>query len=301
MNDRTRKTVLVTGATGSQGGAVARNLLSGGHRVRAFTRNTESESAIQLKDSGAEVVGGDFENPATITDAAKGADVVYVMGTPFELGLDAEVKQSIAAIDASIEAGVDHIIYTSVASALDRSHVPHFDSKATVEAHLTQTGANYTILAPVAFLSDVTEFPFWEGFTPGSGQGVKDGVYAFPIPSETPLQMVSLEDLGQFAQLVVENPSRFQGERIELASFAITGTRVAENLTRQLPWPVRYRAIPLDAWEELAGHDGRKMAEFFTRGGYTVDIEGLHGAYPEVNWHSVQGWLDSHDWSTVRG
>lgn len=300
MNVETRKTVLVTGATGSQGGAVTKNLISGGHHVRALTRNTGSESAIHLKDNGAEVVRGDFENPATITEAATGADVVYVMGTPFELGLEAEVKQSIAAIDASIEAGVDHVIYTSVASALDRSQVPHFDSKATVEAHLTQTGVNYTILAPVAFLGDVTEYPFWEGFVPGAGDGVKDGVYAFPIPSETPLQMVSLEDLGQFAQLVVENPSRFQGERIELASFAITGTHVAESLTRHLPWTVRYRAIPLDAWEELAGHDGRKMAEFFTRGGYTVDIEGLHGAYPEVEWHSVQDWMDSHDWSKVQ-
>ena len=119
-------TVLVTGATGSQGGAVARRLLKRGHRVRAFTRSADSPAARSLTDSGAEVLTGSFDEPDSLVRASRGADAVFAMATPFEAGREAEVRQGRHVFEAAREAGVGHLVYSSVASADQVTRIPHF-------------------------------------------------------------------------------------------------------------------------------------------------------------------------------
>ncbi len=85
--------VLVTGATGQQGGAVVQALLANGHRVRGLTRNTTSAAALRLAAQGVEMVAGDFTNPDALVAAARGVDAIYAMTTPFEQGVDAETAQ----------------------------------------------------------------------------------------------------------------------------------------------------------------------------------------------------------------
>ena len=87
--------VLVMGATGNQGGAVVRNLLTKGHRIRTLTRNPDSPKAKQLSEQGVEVVKGDFTDSNSLVNAAKGMDTVFAMTTPYEAGVEAEVKQGI--------------------------------------------------------------------------------------------------------------------------------------------------------------------------------------------------------------
>ena len=103
-------TVLVTGATGQQGGAVARVLLKRGHRVRGFTRRADSPAARQLERLGAELAIGNFDDPASIERAAEGVDAVYAMATPYEAGIEVETRQGITLVDAVKAAGVEHLI-----------------------------------------------------------------------------------------------------------------------------------------------------------------------------------------------
>ncbi len=129
-------TVLVTGATGQQGGAVARILLKRGHRVRGFTRRANSPAARQLERLGAELAIGNFDDPASIERAAVGVDAVYAMATPYEAGVEVETRQGITLVDAVKAAGVEHLIYSSVASADQNTGIPHFDSKYKIEQHI---------------------------------------------------------------------------------------------------------------------------------------------------------------------
>ncbi|MET1071549.1 MAG: NmrA family NAD(P)-binding protein, partial [Umezawaea sp.] len=108
-------TTLVTGATGAQGGAVARLLLGRGETVRALTRNPESPAAERLRAAGAEVVGGDFDDPASLKAAVDGATSVFAVSTPFGTDVDTEVRQGIALVDAARD--VDHVVFTSAANA----------------------------------------------------------------------------------------------------------------------------------------------------------------------------------------
>lgn len=288
--------ILVTGATGTQGGAVARALLARGHQVRALTRDPAKGAARALAELGAEVVAGDFDDPASLRRAADGTRAVFAMGTPFSLDpatgqfdvdVDVELAQSKALVDAAQQAGTRHIVYTSVASSLDGTGIPHFESKAAVEKHLASLDVPWTVVAPVAFLENVS--------TPWVAPGLAQGVYTFPLPGDLRLQQVAIADLAGFAVLVLEQPERFAGQRIELASVELTGIEFAAELSRRLGREVRYQEMPLDNVDP----DTRAMGEFFRRRGYSVDIPALWASYPEVAWHDIDDWASTQDWSAL--
>ena len=136
----TKRNVLVTGATGQQGGAVARALLSSGHRVKALTRKPDSDGARQLASVGAEIVAGDLGDTASVVKAAKDVDTMFLMGNSYEAGMEEETRQGILAADAAKAAGVGHLIYSSVADANKKTGIPHFESKYLVEQHVERLG-----------------------------------------------------------------------------------------------------------------------------------------------------------------
>jgi uncharacterized protein YbjT (DUF2867 family) len=137
MNDQT---ILLTGATGHQGGAVARELLRRDRfNVRAFVRDANKPAAIELKNAGAELAEGDFDDHASLDRALQGAHGVFsVQG--FEGGLEAEIRHGKAIADAAKSAGVQHFVYSSVGSAERNTGIPHFDSKFQIEKHVRALG-----------------------------------------------------------------------------------------------------------------------------------------------------------------
>src|SRR5260221_2450947 len=119
------KLVLVSGATGKQGGAVVEALLAREHQVRALTRNSASPAANRLREQGVEIAVGDFTDHDSLVRAAQGADAVYAMSTPYEQGAEKEIAQGITITDAAKAAAVAHIIYSSVASADRGTGISH--------------------------------------------------------------------------------------------------------------------------------------------------------------------------------
>ena len=131
-----RRVILVSGATGQQGGAVARNLLERGFAVRALTRDPEKAAARELADLGAEVVSGDLEDRASIERVLDGVYGVFSVQKFLEAGVEGEVRQGVRLADAAKAAGVEHYVYSSVGSAHRETGIPHFESKWEVEEHV---------------------------------------------------------------------------------------------------------------------------------------------------------------------
>src|SRR5437899_12778936 len=142
-------TVLVTGATGKQGGHLVRELLARGHAIRALTRKPESAGAAALAARGVTIVTGDFEDQGSLERAARGVDTVFAMSTPFERGATTETREGINVVRAASTVGVSHLVYSSVAGADRATGIPHFDSKFEVESETRRSGRPVTLVAPV--------------------------------------------------------------------------------------------------------------------------------------------------------
>jgi uncharacterized protein YbjT (DUF2867 family) len=279
-------TVVVTGATGKQGGAVARCLLERGHAVRGVTRKPESVQARELVRAGATLVTASLEDTAALTKALDGATSLFAMTTPFEGA--AETRQGVSAADAAKVAGV-HLVFTSVGSANRQTGIPHFESKYEVEKHIARIGARATILAPVYFM---------ENLYYGKEQLAK-GVYAAALPPARKLAQVAVADIGAVAVRVLEDADRFAGKRFDLASDELTGNEVVAILSRVTGRPFAYFQVPLDVVRQRMGEDGARMNEWFDRVGYTVDRAALRREFPDVAFHDFESWAKAQDWKAL--
>ena len=285
------KRVLVTGATGQQGGALARLLLARGHHVRAITRKPESANATALQRAGAEVIAGDLGDRSSIERAAKGVDVAYIVATPYEQGPAAEVRLATNGVDAAHHAGVPYIVYSSVSDGDRKTGIPHFDSKAVVEEHLKQLGGDYSIIAPVFFMENL--------FAPWITAGFAQGVVATGIAPERKLQVISLPEIAEFTALAVEQRNAFRGKRINIASDAVTPVEITAELARATGLALTYHPVPIEQVRQQSA-DMAAMYDWFNRVGYSVDVARLKKEYPQVEWTTFPAWVGMQDWSRVR-
>jgi uncharacterized protein YbjT (DUF2867 family) len=282
-----RLAVLVTGATGHQGGSAARHLVKKGHRVRALTRQAASPKAQALAAAGVELVAGDLDDPAAIDRALTGMDAVFLITTPFESGLDAETRQAMAVVDAAQAAGA-HVVYTSVANADRRTGIPHFDSKFVVEQHIRARGIPATILAPAYFMENV-----WFSLPQ-----LRQGVYGSALSAQRPLMQVAVSDIGAATAAVLEDRAKHTGRRYDLAGDELSAEEEAAILSSVTGRPIHYVQVPIDAIRQTMGEDGVTMYEWFEHTGYAIDRDALRGAFPDVAWTSFKTWAAGQDWAS---
>ncbi|MDC4228015.1 MAG: NmrA/HSCARG family protein [Candidatus Manganitrophus sp.] len=259
------ETILVTGATGQQGGVVARYLLQEGVKVRVLTRRPAKADA--LKKLGAEVAVGDLTDKESLQPPLRGVRKVFLVTTPFEAGLEAEVRQGIGMIDAAEEAGVEQLVFSSVGSANRNTGIPHFETKWQIERHLKQADVPATIFRPVFFMENFT--------APWMLPSIRQGKVVLPLPADRKLQMVALDDIGAFGAAAFIRPKEFLGEEIDLAGDALTMPEALELLAREIGKAIRYEPLPIDQAEKTLGHDAAVMYRWFNEVGYSVDIPAL--------------------------
>jgi uncharacterized protein YbjT (DUF2867 family) len=280
-------TVVVTGSTGKQGGAVTRGLLERGHKVRAVTRDPNSSQAKLLAKAGATLVPASFEDTAAIVKALEGATSFFAMTMPSG-GTDAETKQGIAAAAAAKTAGV-HLVFTSVGSANRQTGVPHFDSKYEVEKHIAKIGVRATILAPVSFMENLNFIK----------EQLAKGIYAAALPPTRALAQVAVADIGAVALRVLEDAGRFTGKRFDLAGDELTGNDAMAILSRVTGRNFTYYQVPLDVVRQRMGEDAVKMYEWFDRVGFMVDRATLRREFPDVAFRDFESWAKTQDWSVL--
>lgn len=278
------RTILVTGATGNQGGAVARHLLERGFRVRALTRDSEKPEAQTLADQGAELVRGDMEDRSSLDQALEGVHGVFSVQNFFEGGYEGEVRQGKTLADAAKAAGVQHVVYSSVGSAHRETGIPHFDSKWEIEQYKRQIELPYTILRPVFFMQN------WEMMR----DQILDGTLAQPLDPGKPLQQLNVEDLGAFAAMAFEDPDEWIGREVDLAGDELTMPETAEAFGLVIGRKVEYYQVPWDQFREQMGEEFADMYEWFNEVGYEADVLALRAEYPELS--TLEQYLRAHGW-----
>jgi uncharacterized protein YbjT (DUF2867 family) len=280
--------VLVTGATGKQGGHLVRELLERGHSVRALTRKPESPAAKELADRGVTIVPGNFDDEGSLERAARGVDTVFAMSTPYESGAKTETQEGINILRAASRVRVKHFVYSSVAGADRASGIPHFDSKFEVEKEIRRSGIPFTIVAPVFFMENF--LADW------MAAGIAQGSIAIPVPATRRLQQIAVEDIARFTAIVIERRESFLGKRIDIASDELTLTTATAAISDVSGRSLKYIAVPIAA-AQSSNPDLARMYEWFDRVGYDADVIGLRELYPEVNWHRFVDWAREQRWS----
>ncbi len=281
------RVILVSGATGQQGGAVARNLLKRGFAVRALTRDTGKVEAREMADLGTEVVSGDLEDRSSIERVLDGVYGVFSVQQFMEVGVEGEVRQGVQLADAAKAAGVEHYMYSSVGSAHKDTGIPHFESKWEVEEHVRASGVPYTVLRPVFFMQN------WEYMR----EPILGGTLPQPLDPDKPLQMIDAEDIGVFAAMAFENPEGWIGREVDLAGDEMTMPEIAGTFSRVIGRDVDFFQVPWEGFEEQMGEEYAVMYRWFNDHGYEADIAGLRKEH--LGLVSFEQYLRAHGWENA--
>jgi uncharacterized protein YbjT (DUF2867 family) len=281
------RVILVSGATGQQGGAVARNLLERGFAVRALTRDAEKAAARELGDLGAEVVSGDLEDRSSIDRVLDGVYGVFSVQQFWGIGVEGEVRQGVLLADAAKAAGVEHYVYSSVGSAHRETGIPHFDSKWEVEEHVRASGVPYTVLRPVFFMQN------WEFMR----EPILGGTLPQPLAPGKPFQMIDAEDIGVFVAMAFEDPETWIGREVDIAGDELTMPEIAGTFSRVIGRNVDYFQVPWEGFEEQMGEEYTIMYRWFNDEGYEADIAALRDEYPGLV--SFEQYLRGYGWENA--
>jgi uncharacterized protein YbjT (DUF2867 family) len=255
--------ILITGATGQQGGATARALIGQGFTIRALTRKPDSDAARALAAGGAQVVRGNLDDSSTLRGALAGAWGAYSVQNTWEAGVEKEEEQGKRFATLAKEAGVEHFVYASEASAHRQTGIPHFDNKARVEDTVRSLGFPSTvIIRPVFFMENLVGPWFMHGDT-----------LAVALADTTRLQMIAVKDIGQYGALAFTNADELNGREIDIAGDAATMPEAAAALSAGLGRPIRFMRLPI-AEVRKNSEDLALMLEWFEEIGYDADIDG---------------------------
>ncbi len=277
------RTILITGVTGHQGGAVAQALGGGsGFQLRGLTRKPESERAAALARRGVDVVKGDFDDEATLRRALAGVWGVFGVQNTWEAGVEREEAQGKRLATLAREAGVQHYVYTSVGSANQRTGIPHFDNKWRIEE--TVRGLRFpshVILRPVFFMENL--------IAPFSLQGA---TLAVGIGPGTQLQMIAVDDIGWFGARAFTAAAALNRREIDLAGDLRTMPEAAGILAEALGRPIAFVQTPIEQVRQYS-EDTALMLQWFERVGYSADIAGLEREFGRAL-TKLPEWIKGH-------
>jgi uncharacterized protein YbjT (DUF2867 family) len=277
--------IVVTGATGKQGGATVRRLLAEGRPVRALVRDTTAPAATALAAAGARLVRGDFDDPASLPPALDGAAALFgvppVVFGPAGPEADLEVTRGRALIDAAAAAGIEQVVFSTVASA--STAFRGSGAKALIEEYLRDHIALPTVLRPVRFMTN------YLGRTPIGVDGISGGVHRHLFPSHEPMQIIALEDIAEFAALAFADPVRYAGRTLELAGDEPTPVEAAAAISEATGVPVRYEELTDDEAAAAGPHVAETRKRWHAGHRWHADIEALRVIHPGLR--TFADWL----------
>ena len=270
-----RKIIAVVGATGAQGGGLARAILadrSGAFAARALTRKPDSDAARALEQQGAEVARCDIDDAGSVRSAFRGAHAAYCVTNYWEhFSVDRELAQAKNMAAAAKAEGLAHVIWSTLEDTrkwvplsdkrmptlFEKYKVPHFDGKGEADGIFKASGAPTTCL--------LTSF-YWDNFI-FFGMGPKkgpDGRLAITFPmSDKKLPGIAVEDIGRCAYGIVRRGGEFVGRTVGISGEQLTGTQMAASMSKALGREIVYNAVPFDVFRGFGFPGAEDLGNMF--------------------------------------
>jgi uncharacterized protein YbjT (DUF2867 family) len=277
------KTIVVIGATGRQGGQVARHLLREGWGVRALTRKPESKKALALKSLGAEIARGDLEDQASLEAAFADAYGLYDIQIPVSGRIEVEINQGRNAAEAAKKTGIRHVVYGSAGLGGNRrTGIEQWDAKEEITQIMNALGLPLTRLRPMAFMELMSDPSYY----PSSSTW-----YVWPKLSgiNRPIGWISVQDVGAVAAKAFANPDEFIGRDLPLAADVKSLTECRE-IHKEVAgkYPARF-PMPLFLFEKFVGKDLADMWRWLRTNHVDLDTAPTQEVHPQAM--TVREWL----------
>ncbi|XP_019591384.2 nmrA-like family domain-containing protein 1 [Rhinolophus sinicus] len=258
-----KKVIAVFGATGAQGGSVARAILeSEKFAVRALTRDVTRSNALVLRDLGAEVVKGDLNDEASVEAALKGAYGAFVVTSFWDRhGKEKEVCQGKLVADVAKRLGLQHVVYSGLENVKrltgGKLEVGHFDGKGEVEEYFWSIGVPMTSVRMAAYFENF--LTTWKPLKASDGD-----YYTLALPmGDIPMDGISVADIGAVISSIFNSPAEFVGKAVGLSAEALTIQQYADVLSKSLGKEVRDAKITPEAYEKLGFSGAEGLANMF--------------------------------------
>jgi uncharacterized protein YbjT (DUF2867 family) len=268
-------TVLVTGATGHQGGTVSRHLLKQGVRVKALTRSVDSAAAKLLSQAGAELVIGDMNDPGSLDRAIVGVNAVFAVQDFWAkgVGFKGEVQQGIHLANAALKAGVSHYVQSGMAQGGHIEGIEHFESKQAICDHIKAIGLPYTVVGTVYFMDNF--------LNPQRGGAMTFPTLSGSLKSKTRMHMLALDDLGAIVAHILLHRDRYLNRHIDIASDCLTVAQMKETYERVAGKRPKQWALP--AWIlRLLNKDFAKQLAWQNDQGWSFSVEPSRKMHPDL-------------------
>ncbi|PYI23947.1 NAD(P)-binding protein, partial [Aspergillus violaceofuscus CBS 115571] len=274
----------VSGATGQQGGATARELVTTGVQVHALAQNPSSTSAVQLQRLGVRLFPGDYNDLSALKAAMEGVTAVFLNVSPTLPDTQSEVVHARNILDAAIASGtVTSIVYSSVTMTGQHESFPnwgpayplrwYWENKAAIEAMVRASGLkSWTILRP-AFLMYNYHAPTAAYMFP---ELIQHRAFRTAYKPETAMTVLAAEDVGRFAAAALTDPRAFHTHEIDLGVESLTPAQIVRELRRVSGVDLGLQFYSEEEAKALAATDPRMYAQLWTNEvGYQVDFEAL--------------------------
>lgn len=285
--EKKNKLILVVGATGNQGSAVCEQLFANGFSVRAMTRHKDSDKAQSLAQQGAELVEADLEDGTSLDKALDGVYEVFAVLRFFQEDQHIETEQGIRLTEAAEAAGVQHFIYSSVASAHRKTGVPHLDSKWEIEQHLRRTDLPYTIFGPSAFNYSMQEFQ----------EAVQQGIVPYAFDPETIIFQTDETDYAKHVVMALDNPHHWQYRRYDVISDSFPAGQLANIFSEVVGFPVKYQQVSWEQQTETAGQETVNLMQWIERIGPDIYVPARRREHPWLT--SFRDYLQRTGWNQL--
>lgn len=275
----TKKVILVIGATGQQGGAVTKQLLANGWKVRALVRDPKKQASQFLREQGVEIVQGDLNNVDSVREAMNEVYGVFSVQALHIEDPTAEVRYGKLLADCAKQLHVKHFVYSSAAGADRHMGITAFENKGEIERYIHSIQLPATIVRPVMFMDN---FRFL----------LEQMNEQIDLPYmgtwETKVQMIAVYDIGVFVEKIFADPATYIGKAFEIAGDELTIRQMVEQLTESVSVPVVY---PSSIPSGVHNQDGVKANQFFAKEGYQSDLQWLRQLHPTLL--QFQTWLET--------
>ena len=281
--------VLVIGATGRQGGAVARELARAGRNVRALTRTPDSNASRHLAASGVSVVSGDLNDPESVQHAVRDMDVVFAMTVatdPPQL----EVEHGAAIVAATRAAATPMLIFSSAALADTNTGIPSLDAKAEIERQVLAAHPSNLVLGPSGFFDMILQ--------PESLDTLANSTLIDGLPPDQPIPGLALDDYARIVNAVIDSPDDLPGRRLDVGCDSPTGRARARTLTTVLKRTVSYQQLPLHIVQSI-NINWYLMLEWMITTRPQIDTNLPRRLWSSTKWQTFPEWAARQPWTNL--